>query len=196
MSESTEGDQDYSGTVAEHGPFVLTETGVIAKTEATYEEWEAAFEWVQRVDKVSQFWVGDLLAYGDRYGEMMSQVLEATEYAEQSCKNAKHVCATIPPERRKPSIGFAKHQEIAALETEEEQDHWLNKCEQENLTREALRAQIKVSNTEAGKVVELWLIVKCHDLSDQESLAEKLRLEGRSVKLQTKTVTADNSETN
>ena len=188
LEETIDEQADLGEVVAEHGPFRMTESGVIAAKTATYDEWAEAFGWAQRVEKSSQFWIGDLLAYGDRFGEEASQVLESTEYAEQSCKNAKHVCSTIPPERRKPGLGFSKHQEIAALPAEADQDYWLNKCEEENLTREALRAQIKVAQAGAEGHVELWLTVKCHDLADQEALAEKLRLEGRSVKMHSKKV--------
>lgn len=173
--------------VATHGPFQLTKTGAVAVGEPTYEEWQAAFEWAQNVEKASPFWIGDLLAFGDKWGEMASQVLEATDYAMQTCKNAKHTCKTIPPERRRPGVSFAHHQEIAAVKEPDEQDKWLEKCEVEDLTRDQLRVQIKAAKSAAaGKSVDLWLMVLCADVEAQEKLASRLRLEGFSVKLTAK----------
>lgn len=178
---------DLDGIVATHGPFQLTTTGAFPTGEPTYAEWRAAVEWCQKVEKASQFWVGDLLAYGDKYGEIASQVLEATDYAMQTCANAKYTCNAIPPERRRASVPFSHHHEIAALPTVEEQDFWLNKCEVEDLTRDQLRVQIKAAKSaEAGHAVELWLLVKCADIDDQQKLADRMKLEGRSVKLQSK----------
>jgi hypothetical protein len=173
--------------VATHGPFTLTKTGAVATGEPTYDEWQAAFEWAQNVEKASPFWIGDLLVYGDKFGEMASQVLDATDYAEQTCKNAKHTCKVIPPERRRPGVPFSHHQEIAAVKAPDEQDAWLEKCEVENLTRDQLRVQIKtVKSAQAGKQVDLWLHVLCNDVEAQEKLASRLRLEGFSVKMTAK----------
>lgn len=183
---NTELDLDLE-LVATHGPFDLTKTGAVPHGEPTYDEWQAAFEWAQKVEKASPFWIGDLLTYGDRFGEMASQVLEATHYAVQTCKNAKHTCKMIPPDRRRPGVPFAHHQEVAALKTVEEQDHWLEKCEAEGLTRDELRVQIKSAKSiEAGHPVDLWLHVKCVDVATQTALAERLRLEGFSVKVTAK----------
>jgi hypothetical protein len=172
--------------VAMHGPFSLTKTGAVVAAAATpsYEQWQSAIEWCQEVEKASPFWVGDLLVFGDRFGEMASQVLEATGYAEQTGANMKHVCKTIPPERRRADVPFAHHQEIAALPTVQEQEYWLNRCAGENLTRDQLRVQIKSAKAEAaGKPVDLWLLVKCETVEAQEKLRQELATRGFSVKV-------------
>jgi hypothetical protein len=180
-------DSDFVEVVAQHGPFELTATGARAVKDATFDEWSAAVTWAQQVEKASPFWVGDLLAYGDRFGEESSQVLDATEYAEKTCANAKFTCERIPPERRRLAVRFSHHQDIANLPTAEEQDKWLKKCEDENLTREQLRAQLKVAKAATnGTAVELWLVVRCTDVDDQSDLADRMKAEGRSVRLQVK----------
>lgn len=175
---------EITDLIAQHGPFMLTMTGAIPTGDPTYNEWADAVTWAQNVEKSSPFWVGDLLAYGDRYGELASQVLEATEYAEQTCKNAKHVCQTIPPDRRNPNLSFSHHQEVSFLPSPAEQDAWLQKAEVEGLNREQLRIQIKAAKgIEAGQPVELWVMVRCETVEQQTQLADRMRLEGHAVKI-------------
>lgn len=172
--------------VAVHGPFQLLATEAVATGQPTYEQWQAAFEWVQKVEKASPFWVGDLLAYGDLFGEDASQVLEATEYAAKTCANAKYTCLAIPPERRNPNVSYAHHHEISPLPPAD-QVVWLKKCEDEHLSREQLRIQLKAHKAQAvGQTVELWVMVRCQDIEDQTELADRMKLEGRAVVLKAK----------
>ncbi len=170
--------------VAQHGPFKLTRTGAVATRDATFEEWEAVLKWAQDVEKASPFWVGDLIAYGEhKYGEMYAQALDATDSSYGTLANAAWVAGHVESSRRRENLSFAHHQEVAPL-APAEQVAWLDKCEVEGLSHKQLRIQIKVAKAESeGHPVELWLQVKCSDTSDQTQLAERLRLEGRSVKM-------------
>jgi len=177
--------------IAEHGPYDLTKTGVFERESATYDQWQAAIMWCQDVEKASPFWVGDLLLLGDKFGEEASQVLEASGYAEQTARNTKHVCKVIPPERRRQNLSFALHQEVAAVPDVDEQEKWLDKCEQEDLTRDQLRVQMKLAKAEStGSSVELWLHVRCDSMEQQSLLADRLKLEGFLVKVDAKTTEA------
>ncbi len=175
------------GVIAQHGPFLFTKTGIVLVREDTFEEWAGAAEWGQDMEEALQFCIADLIEHGEhRYGEKYSQALRATSYSEQTVKNLTRVARAIPPERRRPDLNFAIHETVAAL-PEPEQEQWLDKAEAEGLTREALRIQIRAAKAgEAGAPVELWLLVKCYDVSDQQRLADRFRLEGRSVKMTTK----------
>lgn len=170
-----------------YGPFTMTTTGVSVSREPTYEEWHDATLWAQRVEKASPFWVGDLIAMGEsKFGEKYSQALISTGYAEQTLRNITYVSNALPPERRLPTdvVPWSVQAEVAPL-TPDQQTYWLDKCREEGLSREELRSQIKHAKAEAtGQALEYWLVVRCTDPTDQASLAERLRLEGRSVKYQ------------
>lgn len=175
--------------VAQHGPFVMLPTSVAVTDDASYDQWADAFQWCQKVEKGSAFWVGDLLAYGDKFGEEATQVLEATEYAEKTLSNAKYTCKAIPPERRNANVPYAHHHEIAALPTEAEQDAWLKKCEAENLSRDQLRVQLKAHKAQTtGVTVELWVNVRCTDVADQTEFADQMSKAGRSFVLKAKEI--------
>lgn len=185
--------------VVTHGPFWMTKTGVIqnpdfkrtipsgkSQSDIEYDEWFSAFTWTQEVEESIQFWLGDLMELGElRWGEKYTQALKATEYAEKTLRNVSRVARAIPPERRRDPevVPFSHHAEVAALEPDQ-QEYWLTKCEEEGLTREQLRSKLKAAGAAAsGQAVEYWLVVGCSDEQDRETLAEKLRKEGRSVKL-------------
>lgn len=179
--------ESIPGVISQHGPFLFTKTGIVLTRSDEYDEWAGAAEWAQDMDEALQFCIGDLIEHGEhKYGEKYSQVLRATGYAEQTAKNITRVTRAIPPERRRPDLHFSQHEAVAALPVEE-QEKWLDRCEAEGLTREQLRVQIKAAKSqEAGIPVELWLLVKCYDVQDQQKLADRFRVEGRAVKMTTK----------
>lgn len=176
-------DVDADQIVAQHGPFVLMVAGLIVTGSPTYEEWHDATVWVQKVEKASPFWIGDLLAYGEAaWGEKYAQAIEATGHKVGYLMNVSSVAQKIPAARRHPELTFSHHQEVAAM-PEAEQDQWLDKAEVENWSSKDLRAQIHVAQAHAtGQTLLLGIWVKCADLDDQEALFAKLAAEGRAVK--------------
>lgn len=176
-------EEQVADLVATHGPFMLTKTSARATRDATFEEWEAATKWAQDVEKASPFWIGDLLAYGEhKYGEMYSQMMDATS-SYGTLANAAYVAGRVESSRRRENLPFSHHQEVAPLPPAE-QDAWLDKCATDGLTREQLRHRIKAARAEAaGTTVEYGVAVTCLDADDQQQLADRLRLEGRSVKM-------------
>lgn len=172
--------------IATHGPFQLTRTGIVlTEPEISFEEWQEAMAWCTAVEGSVGFWLGALVNLGEAlFGEKYSQAMEATGYAEQTLKNFAYVERNLPPAiRRSPTIvPFSVQAEVAPLPPDE-QEKWLQKCEEQHLTREELRAQIKQAKAQsAGVPVDLWLVVSCKSAEDQAELADRLRLEGRSVK--------------
>lgn len=166
--------------IAQHGPFDLIATGAIATREVSVREWLDALAWCRQVERASPFWIGDLLAYGERqYGETYTQALDATEYAYGTLANAMYVAKHVAPSRRRENLTFSHHQEVAALPPAE-QDHWLARAEAEGFTVRQLRERVR---TRATGPPELWLRVRCTDFDDQSALADRLRLEGRVVKV-------------
>jgi hypothetical protein len=172
-----------SEIVATYGPFELTRTAAIAMCDATFDEWAATFKWCQAVEKASPFWVGDLVAYGEqKYGEMYAQAMDATRYSYGTLANAAYVARRVESSRRREHLSFGHHQEVAPLPPQE-QTEWLDKAEVQELTIQQLRIHIKAAAAESvGHPVELWLQVRCADVTDQNELAERLRGEGRAVK--------------
>ncbi len=175
-----------AGTVLALHPFALTVTGVEIMRDATFKEWEEAFTQIKRIHGAATFWLGDLLNYGEsKWGEKYSQALDATEYEEQTLRNAAWVAKQIPRERRRnlDKVSYSHHAEIAALDPEQ-QDHWLQRVEMDGMSRDALRIAIRQQKRALeGFDGSFWIKVQCATEKDQFDLAERLRNEGRSVKV-------------
>jgi hypothetical protein len=182
---------DPEAVIAQHGPFVLTKTGMLSTGDPTFEEWEAALQWSQKVEKYSPFWVGDLIAYGEgKYGEMYAQAMDATGLEYGTLANSVYVARAVPADRRRPAIAFGFHQEVAPLPPSE-QEHWLAEAEVKGLSQTQLRHAIKIAKVEAtGKALDCWLSVHCADPADQAELAGRMQAEGRSVKMHIKELAA------
>lgn len=167
--------------VATHGPFELTEVGVVETRAPTFEEWQEALTWCRAVERLSPFWIGDLLRLGeDRFGEASSQALDG--HAPETLANYKYVAENVPPSRRVTTLPFSHHQEVAPLPPAE-QAQWLQRCQEEQWTRAELRSQLRAAKAASGAPVELWLMVRCVGLADAETLASQLRATGRTVRL-------------
>jgi len=125
------------------GKFTLAKTGLVIAGDPSYEEWEDCGHFLRQAEKAVQFWIGDWLNYGDKkYGEMYSQAVDETDYAEGSLRNAKWVASQVELSRRRDNLSYSHHAEVAALPPEK-QDYWLSEAEEKGLTRSDLRHAIK-----------------------------------------------------
>lgn len=192
-----------SETLHQIGPFTFTTSGVQWHGHPTFDQWSTAFAWARKVEGCAQFWLGDLLNYGEHaYGEKYTQVLDATGYAYATAKNVAYVARHVAPAQRRVDDGvpFSHHAEVAALPPAK-QDTWLQRCVEEQPTRDELRSLIRMdaieSNPQASNEPVLWVVVSCSDAQDQTALYNRMLMEGRIVKLQmTKTKeTNDDAET-
>lgn len=130
------------------GKFHFDKTGLAVTGDPTFEEWQNCGEFLKQAEKSVQFWIGDWLNYGERrYGETYSQALEITDYSNGALRNSKWVSSRIELSRRRDNLEFGHHQAVAPL-TEKEQELWLDKAEEENLSVHDLRHAIKQARLE------------------------------------------------
>jgi hypothetical protein len=171
--------------IASHGPFQLTATGVVATGRPTYDEWEAAITWAQRVERTSSFWLADLLLFGEHaYGEMYTNAIEATGLRYGTLANYVSVARHIDRSRRRELLSFEHHKEIVRLTTPSEQEYWLDRAETEGLTVQQLRLRIQDAKAKAaGHRLEYLITVICTSAEQQQELAARLRAEAGVVEV-------------
>jgi hypothetical protein len=176
---------DLSNVIAEHGPFLLKPTGVVATGDPTYEQWEAATEWTKRCEKGSPWWLADLLAFGEhRYGEMYMAAIDATDFTYGTLATYVYVARNVEPSRRRQNLSFSHHQAVAPL-TPAEQTFLLDRAEVEGLTVQQLRLHVKKVKAEAtGHELEYLIVIRCDSIKHQRELAAQLRSQGRTVTVQ------------
>lgn len=101
--------------------------------------------------KVVNWWIGDWWAAGShRYGERASVAAEGIFGKEfQTLRNTASVCRSFETSRRRDTLTFSHHAEVAALPPEKA-DELLTRAEAENLSTRDLRVEVVKVRTALG----------------------------------------------
>lgn len=123
-----------------------------------YDTWEALGRFLGSVDKRARWYIGDWINFGEAlFGHEAAQGIEATtkeRYSEvervtgldhQTLLNIASVCSRVKKAVRRRELGFWIHQEVAALEPDE-QASWLQRAIDEGWTTRELRQMIREAN--------------------------------------------------
>lgn len=93
-----------------------------------------------------KFAIGDWLNIGvSRYGDdaALQGLPESTNYSVNTIRRCARVASLIPDERRRPDVlGFDHHDAVARLSADE-QEEWLQRAEEEEMTVASLRHSLK-----------------------------------------------------
>jgi len=138
-----------------------TARGFRARGGLTFEEWVAAGRQIARITTASAWWVGDWLLYGEsRYGPRYRDALEVTAFDYKTLRNYVWVARRFELSRRRDSLSFQHHAEVAPL-APPEQDLWLTRAERGRWTRNELRRQLASARaTGAAAAVEHVVVVR------------------------------------
>lgn len=168
-----------------------TETGLKFKDETPEGEWLQITEQVskmweggQRLTRKAALFLGDCLAFGERYGQKHSQAIDgfrmhlASSGSVKYLENIASICRSVAPEIRGDVLSIAHLDVVARLEPEE-QKTFIGQAEKEAMTVKELRYKVKEahppkkSKKTAKKPKETAII----DLEDEQSMmlaAQKL----------------------
>lgn len=125
----------------------LTRTSLKIIEELSIEEWLQVTQQFLIMDGALQWWLGDLLGYGESaFGEKYTQAADLTGRSPGTLANWAYVAKAFPPERRRETLGWWAHQELCKY-TPDEQNEWLDAVERENWTRHQLRSELRHTPT-------------------------------------------------
>jgi hypothetical protein len=89
------------------------------------------------------WWIGDWVSYGNvKFGEKYSRAARVTGYDVQSLMNMAYVASRFEFSRRKETLSWSHHAELAALEPDE-QDRWLVFADERRLSVRGLRDELR-----------------------------------------------------
>jgi hypothetical protein len=89
------------------------------------------------------WWIGDWLRYGNAtYGERYARAAKITGYDAQTLMNMVYVASQVEASRRRESLSWSHHAEVAAL-PEAEQEWWLADAEARRLSVRDLREEVR-----------------------------------------------------
>jgi hypothetical protein len=78
-----------------------------------------------RMGRGTQWWIGDVLAYGERrFGATYRALLDSTGYAVQTLDNMASVARRVDFSRRRENLSWSHHERVASLPAQE-QEEWL-----------------------------------------------------------------------
>jgi hypothetical protein len=118
----------------------ITATALVLPPDTPYEQCEALAAMFGQLHRTSAWLIGDLLNHIERaYGETYAQAAEATGLSKGTLMNYTSVCSHIPRSRRRASLPFSTHAEVAYLPPVE-QEEWLKKASDRQWTKAELRA--------------------------------------------------------
>jgi hypothetical protein len=127
--------------------FVPTSTGMRVVGDPSFEDWSEAFGGLKKINGCIQWLLGDMVVHGANYGERYSQFLEASDYEEKTIRNADWVARSVSVSRRRDTLSWSHHAEVARLEPEQ-QNKWLQRAEAECLTLKQLRDLLRQERNE------------------------------------------------
>lgn len=150
----------------------MTPTGLVIPEGLTFEQWDQVGNGLQLVTDCLSFCIGDWLNYGERaYGEAYSQAEAMTGLSYQTLANAKWVAGSVEVSRRRESLPFSYHADVAALPPRQ-QEQLLRAAEPDEaggppkISRSELRRKVAELREDEGKpfdqlreerIIQQWL---------------------------------------
>ena len=110
----------------------------------SFKAWSALGCRLAHVSSASAWALGDWLLFGQRsYGQRYRAALQETNLDYQTLRNYAWVAGRFDPTRRRESLSFQHHAEVAAM-AEPEQELWLRRAETEHWSRNELRRRLSL----------------------------------------------------
>lgn len=129
-------------TVALRPEIQFTTTGLELPADLSYDEWADYGERLFAMERGVMWAIGDWWRYGEhKYGERAAAVLDS-RFSYQTFRDAGWVSAAIEPSRRRDTLSFNHHRDVASLPADE-QNYWLGEAERGEWSVHELRARIK-----------------------------------------------------
>jgi hypothetical protein len=108
----------------------------------SYVDWASAGRQLAWLSHGVAWALGDWLLYGQaHFGNRYREAIAATGLDHQTLRNYAWVARSVAPPRRRDSLSFQHHAEVAAL-SEAEQELWLGRAERLRWSRNQLRREL------------------------------------------------------
>ena len=122
---------------------LTTKVGLQLPSELSFEEWQSAGNRLSGMVSSSCWWLGDWLVYGkEHYDGRYELGARNAGLQYQTLRNYAWVARSYAVSRRRATLSFQHHQELASLAIEE-QDEWLQRAEDYSWSTKQLRSAIR-----------------------------------------------------
>lgn len=155
----------------------VEQSGIVFSGRLSFQTWEmVGNRLVSFADSVS-WWIADWLIYGEaEFQDRYEEAIKRTSLNYKTLRNYTWVARRFDMSRRRDSLSFGHHAEVAALDRPE-QDFWLRKAEEHGWSRNQLRNEVRASqrHRREGPVED--------DAGDTENGATRLLADGLQLHL-------------
>lgn len=130
----------------------VTRNALYLKAGLGYDDWLRVGRNVSVVADSAAWWLGDWLIFGrESYGQRYKVAVSSTELDYQTLRNYAWVASRFASSRRRDTLSFGHHAELAALE-EGDQEAWLDRCVAERWPRSELRRHLRCARQDGTTV--------------------------------------------
>lgn len=120
-------------------------SGLLFTSKQSVSTWEQIGAKLFSLADSSTWWIADWLVYGEStFQDRYEEAIKRTSLSYQTLRNYTWVARRFPLSRRRQSLSFSHHLEVVALD-QPEQNYWLRKAEEQNWSRNRLRAEVRNS---------------------------------------------------
>jgi hypothetical protein len=133
----------------------------------SFDMWLAVGQQLAATASLSAWCLGDWLVYGeDIFPGRYREAIERTSLDYKTLRNYAWVTRRFPMSRRRDTLSFGHHAEVAAL-PRPEQDYWLRKADELGWSRNQLRREVRASLTERNSDTEDTVSASAEGATDQ-----------------------------
>lgn len=134
-----------AGAAQRRAQVLTTRVGLQMPTGMAYDEWERAGRQLADVLDSSSWWLGDWLRYGkDHYTDRYQRGIREAGLSYQTLRNYAWVSRRFDLSRRRPTLSFQHHAELASMPVEQ-QEFWLDRAEEHRWTTKQLRNALRAA---------------------------------------------------
>ncbi|MFI9366126.1 LmbU family transcriptional regulator [Kitasatospora sp. NPDC053057] len=135
------------GADSRRGEVLTTRVGLQMPSDLSFDAWQRAGGQLAGVVDSSSWWLGDWLVFGkDHYSDRYQLGIRTAGLKYQTLRNYAWVSRRFDFQRRRDSLTFQHHAEVASLPIEK-QEMWLDRAEQKGWSTKQLRNSIRAANS-------------------------------------------------
>ncbi|MGC5562264.1 LmbU family transcriptional regulator [Streptomyces sp. FR-108] len=132
----------------------VTRKGLLLPKQISFDKWVGVGSYLSNIFSSSAWCLGDWLVYGEAtFNGRYHDAIKLTSLDYQTLRNHAWVARRFHMSRRRDTLSFTHHAEVAAL-AEPEQDFWLRKAEEYAWSAKRLRREVKASLRERATDVD------------------------------------------
>lgn len=162
---------------------ILRKSGLTFSSAPTLRSWEHLGWQLLEFSDSSAWWIADWLAYGElAFQDRYREAIRKTSLSYQTLRNYVWVARRFELSRRRDTLSFGHHTEVAALDRPE-QDFWLRKAEELGWSRNQLRSEVRTSLRERGAGTARSGISSAPGADSARSLSDPAMVPGLSAML-------------